>query len=58
MTDLEERLDEVIADWQRRTLASLPIEEVKQRYRQMKAEQEAAGSEPQPRSLLQKLLDY
>ena len=58
MSDLEDRLDKVIADWQRRILDSLPIEEVAEMYRQMKAEQEAAGSEPPPRSLLQKLLDY
>jgi|GEM_PF-4809605 len=56
MSDPKEQLDQVIADWQKHTLDSLPIEEVKKLYRQMKAEQEAAQAEPQPRSLLQKLL--
>ena len=39
MNSIDQRLDKVIADWQERALASLPIEEVAAMYRRMKAEQ-------------------
>jgi len=51
VSDPEERLDKVIADWKKRTLASLPIEEVAEMYRRMKAEQAAAEAEPRSRGL-------
>lgn len=40
--DNRQSLEAVIADWRERTLAALPIEEVAEMYRRMKAEQAAA----------------
>lgn len=43
MSDLEKRLDKVIAGWQERTLAELPIRQTAAMYAAMRAEQRAIG---------------